>query len=698
MKNSHLAFAALALSFSIATQAQIYHPNKGTEFWCAFLENPKISNWDTCLQAIRIYSDSLTTGQVEAPLLGISLPFTVPAGGSIQVMLPACLTSMGSGIITPFGIHISAQDSIRAEAVFYQKIASESTVLLPSWMLSGRIHAMTFTGSGANQVAVLVVVATEDSTLVEIIPANDLLGGNPFTTLLNRGETLQLQAPGDLTGTVVQSQNDKPIAVFQGNTQASIGDCWEAESHHLYEQALPDPPDFAGRHYYFVPFKGQRKNYVKIMALEDGARFTRNCDTSGVTLNRGESVLEILDSATIISANRKIAVTHFNSSQKCNPTAEGSPAMLQLPPGNFQTRRAAFQTPDTLNPQTGFNYFDQFFINVAVVVGDTADFWLDGADIGNAFRCEASGLCFAQIEVSPGYHLLTADSSFFTATAYGFGNDDGFAHALGYDWFLPRCVHVGICSPQNQTVCIGDTVSFSHCSEIPLEHCFWDFGNGDTTSTPSPQYVFDSAGTYEISYLAVTPDGCMMYSASVEIIVVDCCDTTFAPDIQVDGALCVDSIALLTAVADSIPNEWIWVLPTGDTLPLVNQFVYLFEAEGEYEFFLFAKYSTDCVLSDSLILSVEDCAQRDNCLKMPNIFTPNQDGVNDTFRPALACEVGDFSMKIFNRWGGVVFEGNDSKSGWDGGQAASDVYVWMIEYAENEAGKIKMAGEVTLVR
>lgn len=156
----------------------------------------------------------------------------------------------------------------------------------------------------------------------------------------------------------------------------------------------------------------------------------------------------------------------------------------------------------------------------------------------------------------------------------------------------------------------------------------------------------------------------------------------------------IDSATFISAT----PSAWVWILPTGDTLPRVSQVGYLFEADGEHEFLLFAEYSPDCLLPDTLVLRVENCGQQDNCLKMPNIFTPNQDGVNDAFRPALACQVDDFSMKIFNRWGSLLFETSDSKAGWDGDEMPSDVYVWLVEYVENEASKFKLAGEVTLVR
>ena len=50
---------------------------------------------------------------------------------------------------------------------------------------------------------------------------------------------------------------------------------------------------------------------------------------------------------------------------------------------------------------------------------------------------------------------------------------------------------------------------------------------------------------------------------------------------------------------------------------------------------------------------------------IPNSFTPNGDGMNDTFG-AYGEAVKDFKMQVFNRWGQVIFESNNFSSRWDG--------------------------------
>jgi gliding motility-associated-like protein len=89
----------------------------------------------------------------------------------------------------------------------------------------------------------------------------------------------------------------------------------------------------------------------------------------------------------------------------------------------------------------------------------------------------------------------------------------------------------------------------------------------------------------------------------------------------------------------------------------------------------------------------------------PNAFTPNGDGANDVFRPVFPCEVIFSNLKIFSRWGALVFEADTPDEGWDGRinglDAPSDVYVWRVEYEAVRSGqqqRFVAKGGVTLLR
>jgi FOG: PKD repeat len=94
---------------------------------------------------------------------------------------------------------------------------------------------------------------------------------------------------------------------------------------------------------------------------------------------------------------------------------------------------------------------------------------------------------------------------------------------------------------------------------------------------------------------------------------------------------------------------------------------------------------------------------------IPNTFSPNNDGVNDVFAPRGVGLTRINSMKIFNRWGELVFEkmnflANDRtpNGGWDGtykGKPASpDVYIYIIEFVCENSQIVPVKGNVALIR
>jgi gliding motility-associated-like protein len=106
---------------------------------------------------------------------------------------------------------------------------------------------------------------------------------------------------------------------------------------------------------------------------------------------------------------------------------------------------------------------------------------------------------------------------------------------------------------------------------------------------------------------------------------------------------------------------------------------------------------------------VTDTAHVNLCggrLFMPNAFSPNKDGINETFKPITSDPSIEFHMMIFDRWGQMVFETYDLFEGWNGdfnGEACpSGNYVYRIEYqgqgVDSPGRKGSDFGTVMLIR
>jgi len=80
----------------------------------------------------------------------------------------------------------------------------------------------------------------------------------------------------------------------------------------------------------------------------------------------------------------------------------------------------------------------------------------------------------------------------------------------------------------------------------------------------------------------------------------------------------------------------------------------------------------------------------------PNIFTPNGDGYNDVFAFDSLFHYPGSRLTVFNRWGKKVYESNDYKNDWNGGDVADGVYFYTMKVANKEATELR--GTITIIR
>lgn len=137
-------------------------------------------------------------------------------------------------------------------------------------------------------------------------------------------------------------------------------------------------------------------------------------------------------------------------------------------------------------------------------------------------------------------------------------------------------------------------------------------------------------------------------------------------------------------------NSYLWSTTNTSSSITVN-------ISGEYavEF----SDSNECV--QEIIFTVLD---KDDCelITMPNVFTPNNDLSNDFFIPLEYEFISQSTMKIFNRWGTVVWNTNEVEKGWNGKHfnenCSEGVYFWLIDFKTNKDVYKTISGNVSLFR
>ncbi|MEO6166362.1 MAG: gliding motility-associated C-terminal domain-containing protein, partial [Chitinophagales bacterium] len=114
------------------------------------------------------------------------------------------------------------------------------------------------------------------------------------------------------------------------------------------------------------------------------------------------------------------------------------------------------------------------------------------------------------------------------------------------------------------------------------------------------------------------------------------------------------------------------------------------------KYFITVRDSNGCIFLDSVVIE-----ESPNILAIPNVFTPNGDGLNDFFQPNL-LNVNALEMRIFNRWGKMVYQSNDPESGWDGKANSTDaelgIYVYSMKASFLDGSVIDQSGSVILLR
>lgn len=225
----------------------------------------------------------------------------------------------------------------------------------------------------------------------------------------------------------------------------------------------------------------------------------------------------------------------------------------------------------------------------------------------------------------------------------------------------------------------------------------WDLGLG-TSTDPNPYYIYNTPGTYDITLAITNADGCtnvFTIFAYVNANPVPVASFVASPD-EVD--------LLFNPYADiintSIGGTSFWY-DFGDNSFMTN-------ANGQHRYNDTGTYVVTQVVTNQF--GCADTTTRNVIVKpshtfyIPTAFTPNEDGLNETFKPK-GYEIDNFSMKIFNRWGELVYSTTDIDAGWngtyDGGAAEPGVYTWRIQYeskAMKSEGRQVKEGSVTLLR
>ena len=251
------------------------------------------------------------------------------------------------------------------------------------------------------------------------------------------------------------------------------------------------------------------------------------------------------------------------------------------------------------------------------------------------------------------------------------------------------------------TGCSPLTIDFTNTSQGTPTSCFWDFGNGQSsTDCNATNYTYTTPGCYTISLTVNSGTNCsstMAVDSAVCVLANPTAAFNFitAPDVFYSGEVAFNNLSVggstyVWSFGDNSPNS-IFENPDHE---------YPQQIDTSYYVTLIVTDSNGCVDTVVNIVTIDP----EFYVYVPNAITVDGNSYNEVFFPVFAdpTRIKKYSLMIFNRWGERIWETTDYNQGWDGSSKGKDVqdgvYTWKIDYELYFDGNRKLVGHVTLLR
>ncbi|MEN0007071.1 MAG: gliding motility-associated C-terminal domain-containing protein, partial [Bacteroidota bacterium] len=258
----------------------------------------------------------------------------------------------------------------------------------------------------------------------------------------------------------------------------------------------------------------------------------------------------------------------------------------------------------------------------------------------------------------------------------------------------------------DQTICLGETVQLEASGGVSYQ---WQ-ANETLSATDIPDPI--ATPTETTLYTVQITDDCGRTFTDDVLITIE----EFAFDVSLEGTIDEDDEVVqcqeftLSAVVNPPPSdsvaytyEWSFTTGLGSTISSSTDSTVTIMASA-------TQTGTETI--QVMVTPVSDCGGSPRTeaftfevvlpdYRVPNVFTPNNDNQNDGFGIVTNGKLENYTCKIYNRWGALVFETNEAADLWDGTFNSQDspvgVYVYHINFRIDEQEFVEV-GDVTLLR
>jgi PKD repeat protein len=259
----------------------------------------------------------------------------------------------------------------------------------------------------------------------------------------------------------------------------------------------------------------------------------------------------------------------------------------------------------------------------------------------------------------------------------------------------------------NNTICLGEVVSFEALEKNSAVSYLWDFGDGTNSKAQTPKHTYEEAGNYTVSLKITSRQSGIEYKSSqknvVTILPTPNVDFTYTElSLKNDNNKLKYPYTSFEIKGNDVNYTYSWELGNGKNAKTKNAKT-IYDKAGNYNVALITKTENGC----STITTKNIVIKNGIDLYAPTGFKPNTavSSESETFIPMalLGWEV-QFNMTILDNAGKTVYKTSDRNAPWNGkmnnnGQLLNEgVYVWQVIVYDAEGIEHAHKGNITLLK
>lgn len=242
-------------------------------------------------------------------------------------------------------------------------------------------------------------------------------------------------------------------------------------------------------------------------------------------------------------------------------------------------------------------------------------------------------------------------------------------------------------------------INFNNTTQNSISQT-WSFGDNGSSTQSSPNHCYNKTGSYHVTLTVTDNNGCSNTLTQNNYITVHP-DPVASFTATPQPASILNPTIYFNANTTAV-SAWMWSF--GDVISgtsTESNPQYTYADTGNYEVQLIVINEFGCKDTITEIVRINP----DYVLYVPNTFTPNGDGQNETFMPlGIGVDSEHFEFYIYDRWGNMIFKSTNPTIGWDGKAnggaliAQQDTYVWKIINRDVLGKSHRYEGHVNLIR